>query len=143
MKQDEVDWNKELEDLDPEEKNEALFDVTSEHIERLIDKWMATPMYAGIGDGEVLVGNEPDENTRETTLGQIASVPLLNLIIRTAGQMSEKDSPIAWFEEHIQENSDLILDLLKSVMTEGIMVANAPGLRNEFDQILTSIRQLD
>jgi hypothetical protein len=139
-----VDWNKELQDLDSDEKDEALFDVTTEHIERLIGKWMETPMYAKPeDDGEVLVGSEPDEMAHETTLGQIAAVPLLNLIIRTAGEMSKEDSPVAWFEGNIKESSDLILDLLKSVMTEGIMIANAPGLRSEFDQILTSIRELE
>ena len=81
--------------------------------------------------------------SHQTTLGQIAAVPLLNLIAKTASQMSRESDPMDWLAEHISDHGDLILDLLKSTMTEGIMIANAPGLREEFDQVLEVIRKAD
>ena len=138
-----VDWNKELQGLDSFEKDEAMFDVTTDRVERLVGKWMTTPMYATPDDGEMTITDEPEEMSHETTLGQIAAVPLLNIIAKTAAQMSRAEDPMDWFAEHINDNGDLILDLLKSVMTEGIMIANAPGLREEFDQVLYNIRTMD
>ena len=138
-----VDWNKELQELDPLETDEAMFDVTTDRIERLVSKWMETPMYANPGDGEMQISEEPSEMSHQTTLGQIAAVPLLNLIAKTAAQISRESNPLDWFAEHISDNGDLILDLLQSVMTEGIMIANAPGLREEFDQVLAGVRKMD
>ena len=89
------------------------------------------------------ISEDQEEGSHETTLGQIAAVPLLNIIAKTAAQMSKEDDPLTWFADHIEDNGDLILDLLQSVMTEGIMIANAPGLREEFDQVLTGVRKLD
>ena len=138
-----VDWNKELQGLDSLEKEEAMFDVTTDRIERLVSKGMETPMYANPDDGKMQISEEPSEMSHQTTLGQIAAVPLLNLIAKTAAQMSRESDPLDWFAEHINDNGDLILDLLKSTMTEGIMIANAPGLREEFDQVLEVIRKVD
>ena len=138
-----TDWNKELQELDSFEKDEAMFDVTTDRIERLIGKWMTTPMYATPDDGAMSISEDQEEGSHETTLGQIAAVPLLNIIAKTAAQMSKEDDPLTWFADHIEDNGDLILDLLQSVMTEGIMIANAPGLREEFDQVLTGVRKLD
>lgn len=138
-----VDWNKELQGLDSLEKEEAMFDVTTDRIERLVSKWMETPMYANPDDGEMQISEEPSEMSHQTTLGQIAAVPLLNLIAKTAAQMSRESDPLNWFAEHISDNGDMILDLLQSVMTEGIMIANAPGLREEFDQVLAGVRKMD
>jgi hypothetical protein len=138
-----VDWDQELQELDPLETDEAMFDVTTDRIERLISKWMETPMYANPDDGEMQISEEPSEMSHQTTLGQIAAVPLLNLIAKTAAQMSQESDPLNWFAEHISDNGDLILDLLKCTMTEGIMIANAPGLREEFDQVLEVVRKAD
>ena len=138
-----VDWNKELQELDPNEKDEAMFDVTTDRIERLVGRWMGTPMYANPDDGEMEISDEPDDMSHQTTLGQIAAVPLLNIIAKTAAHMSKEEDPLEWFGEHIQDNGDMILELLQSIMTEGIMIANAPGLREEFDQVLGGVRKLD
>jgi hypothetical protein len=140
-----VDWDKELQELDPLETDEAMFDVTTDRIERLVGKWMQTPMYASpntSGD-DLQISEEPGEMSHETTLGQIAAVPLLNMIAKTAAQMSKEDDPLTWFGGFIHDNGDVILDLLQSVMTEGIMIANAPGLREEFDQVLGGVREMD
>jgi hypothetical protein len=120
-----------------------MFDVTTDRIERLVSKWMETPMYANPDDGEMQISEKPSEMSHQTTLGQIAAVPLLNLIAKTAAQMSRESDPLNWFAEHISDNGDMILDLLQSVMTEGIMIANAPGLREEFDQVLAGVRKMD
>ena len=143
MDNSKTDWNKELQELDSFEIDEAMFDVATDRIERLVGKWMETPMYANPDDGEMQISEEPSEMSHQTTLGQIAAVPLLNLIAKTAAQMSKEEDPLDWFAEHINDNGDLILDLLQSVMTEGIMIANAPGIREEFDQVLAGIRKLD
>lgn len=142
-KDNNVDWNKELQELDSDEKDEAMFDVTTDRIERLIGKWMLTPMYAIQDSDDMMISEDPEEGSQETTLGQIAAVPLLNIIAKTAAQMSQQDDPLLWFGEHIHDNGDMILDLLQSVMTEGIMIANAPGLREEFDQVLAGVRTLN
>jgi len=138
-----VDWDKELQELDPLETDEAMFDVATDRIERLIGKWMLTPMYATPDDDDMTISDDPEEGSHETTLGQIAAVPLLNIIAKTAARMSREDDPLTWFGEYIHNNGDMILDLLQSVMTEGIMVANAPGLREEFDQVLAGVRTLN
>jgi len=138
-----VDWDKELQKLDPLETDEAMFDVTTDRIERLVGKWMLTPMYATPDDGDMAISEDAGEGSHATTLGQIAAVPLLNMIAKTAARMSKEDDPIAWFGEYIHDNGDVILDLLQSVMTEGIMIANAPGLREEFDAVLAGVRQME
>ena len=138
-----TDWNKELQELDSVEKDEAMFDVTTDAIERLVGKWMGTIMYAKPEDGTMSISDDEMEGAQKTTLGQIAAVPLLNIIARTAHQMSQQEDPLDWFAGYIHEDGDIVLDLLQAIMTEGIMIANAPGLREEFDQVLGSVRTLN
>ena len=129
-----VDWDAVLLDVSHDETMNARLDVHTAAIIKVIEEWKQTPVLAKSpinADDTLDINNEPFEGADKTSLGEVASIPLLNLfgfLMHVGGiDPDELDA------EAIRDAKGYIMGVCASLITEGIMIANSPGWGEKVD----------
>jgi hypothetical protein len=153
MNEEHVNWDRELESLNDslgdDEKGQAQFDIISTKIEGVMHDWMTTKVYARMNEpkdddkeGVLQVDNDDFEDAIETELGQIACVSVVSLIGQILGDIISEHNDENFGEEQVGRYAELIKEVVSAVLVEGILISQAPGWRDKFDDAMAGIRDL-
>ena len=140
----EVDWDAELADIDHDEMMNARLDVHTDAIQKVIEEWMKTTVWAKTPETEddtIDVHNQPFDGADKTSLGEVAAIPVLNLfgfLMHVGGVNTEELDA-----EAIRNAKGFIMGVTASLITEGIMIANSPGWAEKVDAATKGLRDID
>ena len=139
-----VDWDAELLDIGHDEKMNARLDVHTEAIQKIIEEWMQTTVWAKSPETEddtLDINNDPFEGADKTSLGEVASIPILNLFgfLMHVGGVDPDDLNT----EAIRDHKGFIMGVTASLITEGIMIANSPGWAEKVDAATKGLRDIE
>ena len=121
------------------ESAEAKFDVITSRVTAVIKDWLHTPVWAETPDNPedpLRMRSKKFDNANQTRLGEVAAVSILGLLAMLCLKSNTKLDPRVIFK-----NKDIILDVIGTLMVEGVMVANSPGWSAQMDEALADVRE--
>jgi len=147
--ENEVNWDDELVNLNDEESVEEIkFDMIASRIFDLVQEWGSTRVYAqppSMPDEEGQVGmkvsEEDFEGSIKTSLGDLASVPLMGAMADIIRQLFIEGGGVVQLEpETVQEHRHKLVEAVISIMTEGILISHSPEWVERFDEVSKGLR---
>ena len=142
-----TNWDEELENLtsvgwedqtgmSPEE---ARFNIVIRKLEAVFQEWADTEVYATVPEDadpfnatEITVDVEPFEDSFKTSLGDVAAVPMLGVIASIMSDILKADEGVPT-EETLREYRVRIVEAVKALMVEGVLVSKSPTWADKFD----------
>lgn len=147
--ENEVNWDDELINLNDQESVEEIkFDMIASRIYDLIHEWGNTKVYAqppSMPDEEGQVGmkvsEEDFEGSVKTSLGDLASVPLMGLMADIIRQLFIEGGGVVELDpETIHEHRHRLVETVLAIMTEGILISHSPEWAEKFDEASKGLR---
>ena len=150
-KEENTNWDKELEELNSVDwqdqtgmsPEEARFEIVIKKLEAVLHEWANTEVYADIPEDvqlgadwnevEVTIDAEPFEDSFKTTLGDVAAVPILGVIANILTDIL--DSNGRPHEDMLREYRSKVVNAVKSLMIEGILVSKSPKWNDRFEEV--------
>ena len=121
------------------ESAEAKFDVITSRVQAVINDWLRTPVWAETPDNPadpLRIRSQQFDNANKTRLGEVAAVSVLGLLAMLCLKSDTKLDPRVIFK-----NKETILEVIGTLMVEGVMVANSPGWSAQMDDALADVRE--
>jgi hypothetical protein len=121
------------------ESAEAKFDVITSRVNTVIKDWLHTPVWAATPDNPtdpLRIRSQKFDNANPTRLGEVAAVSILGLLAMLCLKSDTKLDPRVIFQ-----NKETILEVIGTLMVEGVMVANSPGWSAQMDDALADVRE--
>jgi hypothetical protein len=147
--ENEVNWDDELANLNDQESVEEIkFDMIASKIFDLVQEWGSTQVYAQPPsmpdeDGQVgmRVSEEDFEGSVKTSLGDLASVPLMGMMADIIRQLFIEGGGVVELEpETVLEHRQRLVETVIAIMTEGILISNSPDWAERFDEASKGLR---
>ena len=132
-------WEELMASFTDEESAEAKFDVITSRVHSVINDWLRTPVWAETPDNPedpLRIRSQKFDNANQTRLGEVAAVSVLGLLAMLCLKSDTKLDPRVIFK-----NKDIILEVIGTLMVEGVMVANSPGWSDQMDEALADVRE--
>ena len=132
-------WEDLMTSFTDEESAEAKFDVITSRVQAVINDWLRTPVWAETPDNPadpLRIRSQQFDNANKTRLGEVAAVSVLGLLAMLCLKSDTKLDPRVIFK-----NKETILDVIGTLMVEGVMVANSPGWSAQMDEALADVRE--
>ena len=151
MNEENTNWDKELEELNSVDwqdqtgmsPEEARFEIVIRKLEAVMSEWGATEVYADIPEDvdlgsdwnavEVKIDAEPFEDSFKTTLGDVASVPILGVIANILAEILDNSG--APKEDALREYRSRVVNAVQALMIEGILVSKSPAWNDRFQEV--------
>ncbi len=139
MNEENTNWDEELENLTTlESAEDARLEIVIGKLEAVMDKWSDTVVYATVPDdamdienGTMEVRTEAFEDSFKTCLGDIAAVPMLGIIAQVLAEII--DSEDKHDIDQLRKSRLRIVEAVKALMIEGILISKSPDWSNEFE----------
>ena len=139
---EDTNWDEELVNLNEElDARGARYMIAINQLERLMTEWGNTVVYAeppqDLKVGEIAISEEPKEGYIETSVGDISAIPLLGVMANIFSEILE-DGPDADMNAML-ENRARVIELVRDLMIEGILIANNPEWKDRFTKAVEGL----